>query len=661
MKKKIFGILSALLCAVMALASCGTQTPGTNSADDGIITPPAAGQTEGNMHSYIVRETDKFIVKDGKSDYRILIPEGKASDAYISAAVSDLRLFFLEATGIELPVAEDDGDLSGGKFLAIGDTRLQSNEALGATEEALGRGGVRIRTVGDSVCMTGATEEAAMYAVYTFLEQALGFEYYYTDFYDLDKNVAELRLMDYDITDVPDFEYRIQSTGWVRYNDVNRKRMRWTNETDLFIPVDGATWHNTFKYLPPATYQAEHPDWYSVRGDQLCYTARGNAEERDAMIENIAGQITGLFSREEYRNYNLISVSIEDNQNCCTCEACAAEKAKYGADSAVIVKFCNDIAKRVTAWMETEKGKPYARDYRILFFAYHATNKPPVTYDAATDTFSRADDSVVCDEHVAVYFAETNGDYTQNYEDANTANTEIGQNMRGWGTLTNEIYFWSYSTNFTNFLMPYNSFDAVQDIYKFALREGCHYIMTQDQWVQTGTQSGFGVFKNWLQAKLGWNVNADVAALTDQFFEGYFKEAAEPMRRLFDEWRVWAKYQTDELGYSGYRSIYINALTETYWPQRMLTHWLDLLDEARAAIAGYEETDPAMYRALSDHIDTESISFRYLLIELYGVQYSAADLQQMRRDFVADTQRLGLTRMNANTTIAQGLFSTWGM
>ena len=93
----------------------------------------------------------------------------------------------------------------------------------------------------------------------------------------------------------------------------------------------------------------------------------------------------------------------------------------------------------------------------------------------------------------------------------------------------------------------------------------------------------------------------------------------------------------------------------------MLTLRMSTSTEARAAIAGYEETDPAMYRALSDHIDTESISFRYLLIELYGVQYSAADLQQMRRDFVADTQRLGLTRMNANTTIAQGLFSTWGM
>lgn len=669
MKRKILGICAVLLGACLLLTACSGGGSGGGGQATNTITPGVSGEVEGNMHSYSMKETGKYIVQGGKSDYTILIPEGKASNDYISQAVSDLRQFFFESTGIELPVEEDGGDLSGGKYLAIGDTRLQSNEALGATYDVLGRGGVRIRTVGDSVCMTGATDEAAMYAVYVFLEQALGFEYYYTDFYDLDKGVTELALMDYDITDVPDFEYRIQSTGWVRYNDRNRKRMRWTNETDLFIPADraSATWHNTFVYLPPTKYNKPadtanyHPKWYSVRGDQLCYTARGDSEERALMIKNIADQIIDLFQDEAYLNYNLISVSIEDNQNCCTCETCAAEKAKYGADSAVIVKFCNDIAKQVTAWMETDAGKPYARDYKILFFAYHATNKPPVTYDAATDTFTRADDSVVCDEHVGVYFAETNGDYTQNYEDAGTANTEIGQNMRGWATLTDQIYFWSYSTNFTNFLMPYNSFDAVQDIYKFALKNGCHYIMTQDQWVQTGSQSGFGVFKNWLHSKLGWNVNVNVEELTDQFFASYFGAASEPMRKLFDEWRVWAKYQTDELGYSGYRSVYINALTETYWPQRMLTHWLDLIDQAYAAIAPLQTSDPALYEALSEHINIESISFRYLLLQLYGTNYSDADLQAMRRSFVSDVQKIGLTRMNASNTIAADVFAGWGM
>lgn len=319
MKKKIFSVCALMLSICLLFAACSGGK--NNGQTVNAVTPLVSENLEGNMHSYNIKETGKYIAREGKSDYKILIPEGKADNAYISMAVSDLRKFFLEATGIELAVVEDNEDLSSGKFLAIGDTRLQSNASLGATADVLGRGGVRIRTVGDSVCMTGATDEAAMYAVYVFLEKALGFEYYYTDFYDLDKGVRDLALMDYDITDVPDFEYRIQSAGWICYNDRNRKRMRWTNETDIFIPVNGYTWHNTFQYLPPTTYKTEHPDWYSVRGDQLCYTARGNTEERALMIENIAQQIIGLFMDENYRDYNYISVSIEDNQNCCTCDA----------------------------------------------------------------------------------------------------------------------------------------------------------------------------------------------------------------------------------------------------------------------------------------------------------------------------------------------------
>jgi hypothetical protein len=213
------------------------------------------------------------------------------------------------------------------------------------------------------------------------------------------------------------------------------------------------------------------------------------------MLTIVANRLKELFSMEQYKDYRHISVSIEDNQNCCTCPMCLAEKQKYGADSAVMVKFCNDVAKKISAWMETEEGKPYARDFRILFFAYHATNDAPVKYNEETDTYEPID-GLVCDPHVAVYFAETNGDYMTNFHDENTANTQIGKNMKGWGALSQEIYFWSYSTNFCYFLTPYNSFDSVQDILKFAKNENAMYVMIQDQWIQQGTPTGFGVFKN---------------------------------------------------------------------------------------------------------------------------------------------------------------------
>ncbi len=678
--KKMKKLLTVLLSAIMAFGvACSSdnqsgdnQSGGTvNTTPTDTVTLSEFGKVEGEIHDYKMTETDKYIVSNGRTDYKILIPEALEDDKFISAAVSDLQLLFMEATGIDLEVVNDSAYVSEDKYLAIHDTKVASASDIGATYDVLGMGGYRIKTVNDSVVMCGATTESSMYAVYTFLELALGFENFYTDFYALDKEVENLKLMNYDVTDVPDFEWRIQSSGWIRYNDKNRYRMRWTEDRSWIIPIDNPVtptkeqlqWHNTFAYLPPEQYKADNEEFYSYpRGNQLCYTARGNTEKREEMLNIIAQKVIELYQKEEYKDYRHISISIEDNQNCCTCDACLAEKEKYGgADSAVIVKFCNDVAKKVSAWMETDEGKPYARDFRILFFAYHATNAAPVTYDESTDTYSPID-GLVCDPHVAVYFAETNGDYTANFHDAGTANTVVGKNMKGWGALSKEIYFWSYSTNFSHFLTPYNSFDTVQDILKFAKKENAMYIMIQDQWIQQGAETGFGIFKNWLHSKLEWDVNADMNALTDEFFDGYFMEASSTMRQLYEEWRVWAKYQSEKLGYSGYRSVYVNAMNKKFWPQNMLERWIALTEQAKKDVAVYRTSNPVLYNQLIEHIAIESITFRYLLISLYADEYSDAQLLELKTQCAKDLRASGMDIVATTPqTSVDDLLAKWGM
>ena len=676
--KKFIKWISVLVSACLLF----TTLFGCSQQENGPVEPGQSGTSvtqsmlppiEGTVHDYKISETGRYIVKNGQTDYNILVPADEADNVYIAAASKDLVNFFFEATGLTLQIVTDAVSLEGKKFLAIGDTLLASAESLGATADVLGNDGFRIKTVGDSVCMVGGNPQASMFAVYAFLENALGFEQFFTDFYALDENVTELPLMDYDVTDIPDFEYRIQNAGFIRYNDENRKRMRWTNETDLFIPAtpgnENTVWHNSFVFLPPDEHRKDHDAWYSepwrttANSNQLCYTAHGIEAEYDEMCRIVAEKICQLYSLPEFADRDWLSVSIEDNQNCCTCKTCKAAKAKYGADSAVIVQFLNDVAAKVEAWMQTDAGKPYYREnFRIFFFAYHATNAAPVKYDAATDTYRPIDDSVICNEHVVPYFAETNGDYTQNYHDTGTANTEIGQNMRGWRALSDEIYFWSYSTNYSHFLTPYNSFDSVQDILKFAKNNDCLYVMIQDQWVQQNAETGFGIFKNWLHAKLLWDVNADVRALTKEFFDGYFREASNTMLLLYNTWRAWARYQTEELGYKGYRSVYINALNKDLWPHRMLTYWIGLTEQAQEKIALHRETDPTLYAELSSHIMIESLAFRYLLISLYADQYSAEDVKSMKESFASDILLSGMNLMSIDSkdTIS-ALLDSWGV
>ena len=663
------GAVALSSCLLLGLVGCGGKpsgpdNPGGNTQKpENTVTPTYYGDVKGTVHEWKVQPAEGYILKDGKTDYKILVAEKNRNDEFISFAVNDFKNFFAEATGAELEVVYDQGTaLAEGKYLAIGETSLADGESLGATEEELGRGGFVIRTVNGSVVMTGANNEASMYAAYGWLEYELGFDLLYTDYYLLDTGVTEIALKNYEVKDVPDMDYRIQSTGWIRYDSNNVKRMRWTKETNLFIPADrkNATWHNTFVYLPKTTYQKDHPNWYAKdHAKQLCYTARGDYDgERKEMLKVVSDQIIDLFKDPVYKDYKWITFSIEDNQNCCACDECLKVKETYGADSAAMLMFLNDLAKIVNDWMNTEEGLPYKReDFKIFFFAYHATNAAPAKYDEETDTYSPIN-GLVCDEHVGVYFAETNGDYMFNLSDKGTANTFVGDNMRAWSCLTDKIYFWSYSTNFNYFLTPYNSFDAVQDTYKFAKENKTVYIMTQDQWVQPKAQTGWGIYKNWLHAKLGWDVNADVAALTDKFFDGYFGPASQTMRNLFNEWRIWAKHQTDDLGYKGSRSVYINIVQEKFWPQRLLEGWLKLIEKAYEDLEPLKDTDPSRYAELREHICIESISYRYLLLELYNGRYTLEKISQMKKDLVSDVQRIGMTQMKNGQTL-ETVFGKW--
>ena len=61
------------------------------------------------------------------------------------------------------------------------------------------------------------------------------------------------------------------------------------------------------------------------------------------------------------------------------------------------------------------------------------------------------------------------------------------------------------------------------------------------------------------------------------------------------------------------------------------------IEDAYAAIEQYQTADPALYETLKSRICLESISVRYLLIELYGNKAFDEDtLLEMKRQTIAD-------------------------
>ncbi len=127
--------------------------------------------------------------------------------------------------------------------------------------------------------------------------------------------------------------------------------------------------------------------------------------------------------------------------------------------------------------------------------------------------------------------------------------------------------------------------------------------------------NNFNGLKAFLDYKMMWDSTLDTEALTDEWFDAIYGEAASVMRELFDAEREWFYVAYDKVGrLDNYKmAVYLN--NPEYWPYQMLVKWMSLCDEAQSILAKiYKENEPELYEVYKKHVDTEWCSPAYLLI-----------------------------------------------
>ena len=653
-KKNIFQwiALSLVGCFVFGAVGCnGNVEESINALDYTSIE-----STEG-VHIYNVKPTSNMLVENGKTEYKVVTSE--TPSRVEQTAVKELIYFFNMATGITLQtVSETQANYTqDAKYISIGDTALVEQAAVEADYEVLGDTGLTIQTNGQSIFLLGAKEYGTLYAVYEFLSQAFNYEYFASNLIQIDRNVKDVPLMDYDIVDVPDYEYNLATYGFIRSSETIRNRYRMADDSKFFIPVGGKMYHNSFEWLPKTNYEEAHPSWYSDDGTQLCYTAHGEEQEYNLMLNAALEKAKELLSDPQYFDRPILTFTQQDTQTWCECDTCAAEKQKYGTNAAVVVKFVNALRRLIDTWFAGD-GAEYKRDFTLLFFAYHLTNNSPTVYDEKTNTYKAIDGSVKCAPGVGVYFAETDGDYQQNF--SGVYNRTIGRNMAGWGACAEDMFFWSYSVNFSHYLTPYNSFNAMQDIYKYGVKNNAHFLFDQGQYNQDGKPTGWCILKIYLSSKLAWNVNLSVEQLIDEFFNAYFGPAAASMKGMFESFRVQALVNESN-GYTGAKSIFHNAMRNKYWSRSLLKNWLAATEQALEDIDGLKETDSTMYETYKLNIRIERLQAIYLLVELYQSYYSEEQINAYRQEFLEIATEMGITRVDESMTTPADLYWKWGL
>lgn len=377
---------------------------------------------------------------------------------------------------------------------------------------------------------------------------------------------------------------------------------------------------------------------------QLCYS---NADMEKVYIEN-------LLKLLETSKGSVMLMGMEDNVEWCTCEKCTASKEQYGTNSAVIIKFANRVQEAVNQWFKEEH--PDREPTKLIFFAYYETVMPPVTYDEKTDTYKAIDESVMLHEDLGIMYAPIGATYA--YPLTDTRNAEAEKAIRGWNALTDNVYTWVYSLHPSHAFIMIDTFEVMQDNYKFLLENGTTFIFDQtDHYQETGSSS-WSSAKAYVMSKLQWNVNLNMEELLDDFFANYFDKAGDTMQALFNTEREWLVHVYQDLGASG--KISDDLSSPDYWSYPMLIEALEQIEQAYDDIEEYQDTDPERYQKLYDRITMESLQFRYILIGNYGTNYDAAELLNMKNLFKHDFERLNITSYAENKDIAE-LWSNWGI
>ncbi len=629
-KNLIVFLLAVIVGSSFVLTACSNEQPEGGERKETVEKVSYTG-----THDYSYTETGDYLVKDGKTEYVLVYSTAKDPTKMLGMARSEFIKFFRMATGITMATRSDEGLTfdENAKYISLGETTLSKSAGIVPDNTKLGADGVRIETKGKTIFLYGGAASGTLFSVYTFMEMEFHYDFYYTDCYEIDTEVKNVTLKNYNVTDIPDIALRSPEYGW-QYTtikgvteDENMDAYRYReylNFNMMALPIYEeysstsklAYIHNTNEYFPKRIYEAAHPKWFGNDGVQPCFTARGDEAELEAMLEEAAKKIEfslTVYPVADYPERNTVTFTIEDGAYHCTCASCMELADEYGGyESALVILFMNRLAEKVDAWMELEENVAYRRDLTYLFYGYNYFDEAPVYFDNATKSYKLYGEELTLRDDVGVYLCIPAERTESIYTDKNI--DKVVEFTKKWAAICKNVYIWSYSTNFKSYLAPHDSFPYQnEEYYQFIAAQNCKYSYNNSQYNQYGAATTFHMLKAYINAKQSWDSTLKSTDLTKKFFNAMYRESADIMFAYFEELRAhWAQVNEENL------VIDTRCFEKSYWPYGLLNKWQLMCDEAVARFEKYKTTDAPLYESLVKHIDCERLFLDYGMLEMYS-------------------------------------------
>lgn len=430
-----------------------------------------------------------------QSSYSIVLPQTPTEvETY---AASQLQYYITKCSGAVLPIISELEAKNDSLNVFIGKTFF-SIKNLSKIKQ-IENDGFIIYSDKKNLFIYGSQGKSTLYGVYDFLENYLDFRLYTPDALVFQQK-AGYHLPEIDKVENPSFAYREVLYYYPNHSQLYADWHKLQNRADL--NKEWGMFVHTFCHLIPVEqYFETHPEWFSeihgkrIKDGQLCLS---NPEVLEELCKNLRKKI------DENPEAKYWSVSNNDNMNNCQCAKCHRLDSLYGCPSGTLLYFINQVASRFP-------------DKIISTLGYQYTRNAPQRLISPADNVNIMLCSIECGREQSIA--------TSPHEES------FRSDMYGWKRITDNIFLWDYVVQFRSMMNPFPNLHVLQPNLKYFHDKGVK--MMFEQGTGADNKTSWMEIRNYLIAKLLWNVDVNQDAIMNDFCEGYYEAAAPFIREYF--------------------------------------------------------------------------------------------------------------------------------
>ncbi len=641
MNKKItYALLCTVLASALAFSGCAQENSnGGTSSKEGYSALHPTFETAKDTST----GKDLYLISGGSSQYKIVIPEDASST--VTYAADFLQDTLKKATGATLQITTDE-DVSYDRneyVISLGDTSIVMGSAAAEQDYTMLNGnGFVLSLEGNSVIVNGASGLGTLYGVQEFLAYTVDYEVYTADVQYMNKSQTVKMPAFGTVVQAP--SVKAVSLGARQAQNVDAAALyRSYDRYNYYDSLDGKLWdsvliaHSIENIIP----HSEYSYWYN--DGQICYSQE---DSYPVIAEYVANRIKASTTEIYFQLGNA------DTKACCSCDDCIDLAFENGGMGGAYIIWLNKIAALIEENLANDGYQD--KEWYLLGLMYNAYEVAPVVYDATTQQYLPVNENVIANEHVGVQYAPISVCFAHAYDDKDcTTNVglDVPHELFGWAAITDTYLIWSYNAEFTNFFFLYDDFGSMQDNIKLYSQLGVDCIYYQ---MSNNVNSPFEKFRAYLLSKWSWNAEIPYETLYNEFFNGYYREAAPYMMQYFEAIRAHIAMTSQQLGDDGCYVYGYKSLTGSmYWSYNLLQSYEQILDKAYAALkeAGYTSSE---YEEMRLRVRADEMFCTNYLYRNYQLYYTTEEYWALEQAYYKDNATLNNTRYNESLSILEG-------